>query len=109
MRRDLRLRKNRDFQRVYSIGRSWSLPTLVLRAAPNELDVSRFGFVVSKRLGGAVIRNRLKRQLREIARQQAFAPGFDLVFIARKPLLDASFGEMADAVSRLRARLEQSA
>jgi len=85
MERRYRLTDNEQFQRVKKEGRSWSHVLLVLCALPNELDYSRFGFSVSKRVGKAAVRNRAKRLLRESARarQAAIAPGQDLVFIAR--------------------------
>jgi len=75
----------------------------VLCVLPNELPYCRFGFSVSSRIGNAVTRNRIKRRLRESMRlrQQSLQPGWDLVFIARKPIRDASFDEMDAACARL--------
>lgn len=69
---------------------------MVLAFLRNELNYSRFGFVVSKRLGKAVQRNRIKRRMRELTRLRAtqIKPGFDLVFIARQPIQQASYGEI---------------
>jgi ribonuclease P protein component len=77
-----------------------------LAARPNGLAVTRFGFAVGKRLGKAVVRNRLKRRLREAARRQqpTIEPGWDLVFIARQPLLAADFAQIAAAVEQLLRR-----
>jgi ribonuclease P protein component len=75
----------------------------VLAFLPNDLEHSRVGFVVSKRLGGAVQRNRIKRQMREVVRLQSAAlkPGFDLVFIARQPIREAPYAEMAQTIKYL--------
>jgi ribonuclease P protein component len=74
---------------------------LVLRVLPNELGHNRFGFVTSKRLGGAVVRNRTRRRLREITRETPVRDGFDVVLSAKRATAGASFQEMRDSVSRL--------
>lgn len=70
---------------------------------PNDLLSSRFGFSVSKRVGGAVLRNRVRRRLREIVRlrRPALAPGWDVVLIARPPVAQAEFRQIETAVERL--------
>lgn len=74
---------------------------LVLWAKPNGLEVNRFGFVVSKKLGKATRRNMLKRLLRESCRQLQIKPGWDLVFIARRELTGADFWEVKRAMKGL--------
>jgi ribonuclease P protein component len=103
MRREQRLRRNHDFQRVRRLGQSRTNPMAVLAFLPNDLEHSRVGFVVSKRIGGAVQRNRIKRQMREAVRLQwaALKPGFDLVFIARQPIKAAPYAEMAQTLKYL--------
>jgi ribonuclease P protein component len=84
---------------------------LVLYAAPQEGDggPTRSGFVVGRRIGNAVARNRVKRRLREAvrARHPALVSGMDLVWIARPPLVAADFAAIGAAVEQLvrRARL----
>ena len=103
MKQKYRLRRNSDFQRVRQIGKSYASPTLVLAFLRNELDHNRYGFVVSKRLGKAVRRNKIKRQMREIIRLEMshIKPGFDLVFIARVPSSKASYQEIMQSISKL--------
>ncbi|MSQ15173.1 MAG: ribonuclease P protein component [Dehalococcoidia bacterium] len=105
--KEQRLHTKLDFQRVYSSGRSNSNYLLVLRSIPNTLGVTRFGFVVSKRLGNAVKRNRLRRQLKEIVRVLQLMDKVDLVFIARGAAKDADFWQLQKAVLDLldRAKL----
>jgi ribonuclease P protein component len=76
---------------------------MVLAFLRNELDFSRFGFVVSKRLGKAVQRNRIKRRMREAIRLRMahIKPGFDLVFIARQPIQQAGYGEIERLLEQL--------
>lgn len=64
-----RLLRTRDFERVYRQGRRRRSPHFVLIAAPNQLERTRFGLSVQARLGGAPVRNRIKRRLREILRR----------------------------------------
>jgi ribonuclease P protein component len=105
MDRRYRLRDDEQFRRVRSEGRSWSHLLLVLCSLPNGLDYSRFGFSVSKRVGKAVVRNRVKRLLREAARarQALVEPGYDVVFVAREPIGDADYPQVDRAVEQLLA------
>jgi len=64
---------------------------MVVRALANGLDLSRYGFSVSKRVGKAVVRNRVKRRLREIFRIIPLKPGWDVIVIARPASADADY------------------
>lgn len=68
---------------------------------PNAQDLARFGFTVSRKVGGAVIRNQVKRRLKEIVRQDAGGiHGVDVVLIARPSAANADFHRMRDEVGR---------
>jgi ribonuclease P protein component len=101
------LTKPAQYGLVYSKGTSWSNYLLVMKALPNGLDLSRYGFSVSKRVGNAVVRNKAKRRLREILRRMPLLPGRDMIFIVRTPAGAASFADLEKAVRALlsRARL----
>ena len=79
----------------------------MLRAIPNVLNQTRFGFVVSKRISGrAIDRNRVRRRLREIVRQAPIRVGWDQLLIARRPILDADFQTIRTAVLNIERRLD---
>ena len=109
MERRRRIRSGQDFRRVRQHGRCWSSDVLVLCAKLNGAAETRFGFVVGKRQGNAVTRNRIKRRLREVARHLAptLLPGYDIVMIARGPIASYTMAQLGETVARLaqRARL----
>ena len=104
MNEDRRLRRRNDFAAVYRNGRIQSNPLLVLRVLPTDRETTRFGFVVGKAVGGAVVRNRVKRRLREAARELPIVPGWDVVIGARKPAAEAPFGALRAALASLAER-----
>ena len=94
------LRESRHYALVYSEGRSWANNLVVMKALPNGLTSSRCGFSVSRRVGKAVIRNRVKRRLREILRAAPLEPGWDIVFVAR-PAANTSYANLEKSVTGL--------
>ena len=77
---------------------------LVLRLASNDLDRSRFCFVAGKRVGNAVVRNRVKRRLREVVRNSDFQPGWDAIIMARRGAGDADYAQLERAAHNLMRR-----
>ena len=100
------LRKPAQYVEVYEKGSSWVSPLVVMRVLPNELTLSRYGFSVSKRLGKAVVRNRVKRLLREILRVTPVKAGWDMVFIARPTARGADYASLERAVKGLLSQAE---
>jgi ribonuclease P protein component len=101
MGKETRLRHRKDFAAAYRTGRVQSNQLLVLRVAPNARDVTRFGFVTGKVVGAAVVRNTVKRRLREAAREIGAAPGLDIVIGARKPAAAAGYQALRQALYAL--------
>lgn len=106
--RDQRLRASRDFARVYRAGRSWAHPLAALHVTPRGSG-KRLGISVSRKVGNAVERNRVRRRLRETlrARVPLWKEGFDAVVVARSAAAGAGFAELTAAIDELarRARL----
>jgi ribonuclease P protein component len=98
------LTKAAQFASVYSRGGSWANDLVVMRASPNGLGASRYGISVSRRVGNAVVRNRVKRRLREILRPVPLAPGWDIVLIARAAAANAGYADLEKSVKGLLSR-----
>ena len=101
MRGEKHLTKSEHYASVYNKGNAWVNDLLVLRALPNGLTLSRYGFSVSRRVGKAVVRNRVKRLLREILRVTPLKPGWDIVFIARPAAASNDYATLKKSVESL--------
>ena len=104
-----RLTRRSDFGRVYAKGRSYAGDLVVVYVLPTKEQCIRVGFSVSSKLGGAVVRNRTRRRLREALRKLLgqIESGYDLVIVARARAAEASLGQIAAAVEQgfVRARI----
>jgi ribonuclease P protein component len=107
MKRAVTLKENYEFRRLYHKGASAVDRCMVVYCRKNRLDHNRFGYTVSVKLGGAVVRNRARRRLREVTRLHAgaLAPGYDLLIVARSRTATASFAELNAAYERLCGKL----
>lgn len=104
------LKDFRDFQRVYRQGRSVANRYLILYWLENDGQGRRFGFSLSKKLGKAVRRNKLRRRLKEICRLNLpwFSDNCDYVFIARKEAIDKDFHQLKESVRRLLEKCKEN-
>ena len=101
------LKKNSDFRRLYAKGKSAVNPYMVLYCRRNSLGVNRLGYTVSTKLGHAVVRNRVRRRLREIYRlnSPSMKQGWDIVVVARSRAVTAEYAELERAYLSLAAKL----
>lgn len=85
---------------------TWANNLVVLKALRNDLNLTRYGFSVTKKVGGAVERNRLKRLLREIMRRQLLKPGWDVVLIVRPQAVNAQYHQLEMVITKLLSRAQ---
>jgi len=92
------LKLNHIFRRLYATS-GQANGYLVLYARPNRLGINRVGITTGKKLGHAVVRNRVRRRLREVYRlnEDKFTPGWDIVVVARSRCISADFRKLTDA------------
>jgi len=96
-----RLRKGPEFDRVYSTGTVVAGSYFILRHSPNDGFPARWGFAVGKRLAKkAVVRNRIRRRLRECARSLPVRAGADIIVTARARALEATSADIRRALEK---------
>ena len=99
------LKLNHIFRRLYRTN-GQANSCLVLYARKNRTDTNRVGITVSKKLGKAVIRNRVRRRIREAYRlnEEKFLPGWDIVIVARSRAVEVSFQKLTESLLSLAER-----
>lgn len=104
------LKKNREFKKVYENGRSYATRNLVIYLLNYEKGKkNRYGLSVSKKIGNAVTRNKLKRRLREIIRdceKEYEFKGYDIIFIARKAVVNLNYHQLKKDVKKLYKKMD---
>lgn len=93
------LKKNYEFRRLYTKGRSAVTPLMVVYCRPNAAERSRIGYTVSNKIGHAVTRNHIRRRLREIYRLNFphLEKGYDIVVVARSRATEAEYVQLERA------------
>src|SRR2546422_6582851 len=89
-RREQRIRRRAEYQQIYERGTRIRSRFSTVFILPNDKGITRLGIAATKRLGGAVVRNRAKRLIREVFRRNDIAPGLDIVVVPRHELLNTS-------------------
>jgi|GEM_PF-1100428 ribonuclease P protein component len=110
--KEQRLLRRLEFTRTMDEGTKIVTPHMVVIGRRNDFPLSRIGFIVSKKLGGAVERNRVRRRLRELFRNLPHKPqGLDIVVIARGHAADADFAvlerSLREGLEKLMGRLNR--
>lgn len=99
-----RLKKRRDFSRIYARGRHDACSAFILYCLPRRGSAEvRIGFSASKKLGHAVVRNRIKRVFRHAAAAHLaeFPPGCDYIFVIRNAALEQSFERISKQIAKM--------
>ncbi|MCK4781867.1 ribonuclease P protein component [Candidatus Parcubacteria bacterium] len=99
-----RLRNKKDFDRIFKKGKGFKQDFLFLKLIKNNLETNRFGFIVSQKISKkAVIRNKIKRRLRESikAKSGEMRVGYDVVLLPDTDIKEKSFEEINENVNRV--------
>ena len=100
------LSRPQEFAALQGAGTVRSHPLLTARFLRTDLETTRFGLATGRKLGGAVVRNRVRRRLREVLRAMApsFQPGWDVLIIARPAIVEADHQVLVETLRRLLRR-----
>ena len=102
------VKENYEFRRIYRKGKSAVSPQLVIYCQRNRRGHSRLGVSVSTKLGCAVVRNRVRRRLRELYRlhKAELLPGYDLIVVARVRAVDMPYAKLEKQYLHCLSQLE---
>lgn len=100
------IKKNKEYRKVYSRGKYVADRFIVIYYLPNPVGEGRFGFTVSKKVGKAVVRNRLRRLFKEVCRlnRAVFPKSYDIVLMARSEAPGRSYRQVEESVLKLLKR-----
>jgi ribonuclease P protein component len=108
------LRNNQQFRKVYDLGKKFETTYFSLFILKTESCEHRHGITVTRKIGGAVVRNRCKRRIREVIRKyyektldESF--GYDLVVNVKSGILTAEFNQIEESFARVMNRFHKSA
>jgi ribonuclease P protein component len=103
-----RLRESQDFAFARQRGKHWRNEMFILNAAPHSGSASRYGFVIGRKFGSAVKRNRIKRQLRVIIARwmPILADGYDVVMVVRGQAAGRSFATLESSLKQLMVKAD---
>jgi ribonuclease P protein component len=103
-----RIRKRQDFLKVYEKGKPYFFRFVVVYVLKNDLDISRLGVTIPKKVGSSVMRNRIKRILKESFRRvkNSFSDNFDIVVNAKKEAVKLNYDEAKEIFASLSERIK---
>ena len=90
------IKDNYTFQKIINSTKSFRYKDYIIYVEKNESNEYRFGFSVGKKIGKAVVRNKIKRQLRAIVSKKDYQKGFNCIIIVGSNILNRSYKEMED-------------
>lgn len=90
------LKDNNEFSRIIKNYKSFRYKDYIIYIEKNTNDLYKFGISVSKKIGNAVVRNKLKRQIKNIIDKKCYENSFNCIIILRKGILTKSFNEMSE-------------
>ena len=104
------LTKRGDFKKVFELGSKFPSKLIIIYALPNKLPYCRLGLSVSRKVGSSVVRNKVKRRLREIFRRQLTDKPlrYDFVVVARYASAEAEFADLQTSIIKTFARLDKN-
>lgn len=92
------LKNSRDFTKIIKSNKPYKSEHFIIYIDKTGEELYHFGISVSKKIGNAVVRNRIKRQIKSILDKKDYKKGFNCIIIVRKSLLDLTFNEMAESL-----------
>lgn len=106
MKRYFRLTKNFEFINVYRAGKRWSCAYFTMYVKKNNLERTRLGVSISKKVGKSVVRNKLKRRIKEIFRQfmENIKKGYDIVISVKPEMTDAEYDRIKKEIKNILKR-----
>ena len=99
-----RLKKNKDFKLTFKKGEALDGKFLFLKLGINNLEISRFGFVIGKKISRkSTVRNKIKRRLREVIKKRLdnIKPGFDVIIVAKEEVVDKDYAKIKEELEGL--------
>ncbi len=97
------IKKNKEFRKIYSKGKSTADRYVVIYSLENKLNICRVGFTVSKKIGNAVKRNRIRRIFREVCRLnlKKIPGGYDYILLARRDITGLNYWQIEKSILKL--------
>lgn len=107
MRSLTKIKKNAEFRKIYNCRKSVADRNMVLYFLSNNMEDCRFGFTVSKKIGNAVTRNRVRRLFGEVCRlnKEKFPKGYDFILLARRDIVGLDFYQIEEGILKLLKKL----